>query len=343
MKKRYVYFILIQILFFSFVKAQEISIYNDYVEWDDKPLILQGLAGIDSKEKYVTIRNFSNFVIEIHVHTHSSLDFIWFKNSKGDEGTKINFLLDPYGEYYLKVHTYLSEGLTKIYNDDLGFDIIYKNQDLQTIASAYIEMDLVAYIYNIDIEKYPPNISKPSGYDLWRTENGRLRRVETLNFPLTVYSNHSLYIKSDIFDKAVRRSISIWNVAGQSVGINNIYQLRSSPNNADFTIDWSGKDLSSNTLGIATMTKGNPSYIVGIVMKKPTINNLGRTCETLCQELGHLLGIKHSDNQNDIMNGTAHKHWHNNLSEVDMTDRDRQMLKWLYSQAEFVPIRSKIK
>ena len=185
------------------------------------------------------------------------------------------------------------------------------------------------------------NTLKPSGYHIWRTDAGQLRRIDIDNFPLTVFSNHSLFIKSDIFDKAIRRSINVWNEAGRSIGINNIFELTSSPYNADFTIDWSGKDLSPNALGIARMTGGNPSYIGGIVMKKPATYNLGQTCEVLCQELGHLLGLEHSDNQNDIMHQSAHKHWHDNLSEVALTDRDRQMLKWLYSQTDFVSIRSK--
>lgn len=73
-------------------------------------------------------------------------------------------------------------------------------------------------------------------------------------------------------------------------------------------------------------------------MLPPNSNNKLQTAEVLVQEMGHILRLEHSEHAADIMNAQAHPLHHDDLSQIKLTGRDRQMLQWLYAQSNYVPI-----
>ncbi len=175
---------------------------------------------------------------------------------------------------------------------------------------------------------------RPADYEMWTTESGRLRRVRTVDLPLRVYSNDRSQ------KRLVERAITVWNQAGATVGMSReFFREVDDPGKADFTIDWSGRGLPDNAAGIARL--GSGSVIRGIALRKNAADT--KLAEVLLQELGHILGLEHSGNRDDIMAPTVHAHRHASIAYVELTTRDVSALWWLYNQTDYVaivPLRS---
>ncbi len=322
----------------TLASAQSLTFTNDAINWNDEALILQSRIGKSSAYVYIQVENRTSYSVTAILHTHSNLNFVWFTNSSGQHKNGVTIGLGPKESVRLPVFVYLKNGVSKVYNDELGFEIYYDKHKV-----GYVEMDLTAYFYSSSRgggRRTTGRATRPPGYEAWTPVGNTPMRPRVSDLPLKVYSNHASYTSSADFGRTVRRAVNLWNAAGQSIGLErNIFELTNSAYNADFGIDWSGRGLPANALGVAKIAGCNASrcYIEGIVMRPPSGHNQGQTAEILCQELAHLLGLGHSDSRDDIMNGTAHGHWHD-LSEVDLTDRDRQMLQWLFSLRNFVPL-----
>ncbi|MBX9852486.1 MAG: matrixin family metalloprotease [Cytophagaceae bacterium] len=157
--------------------------------------------------------------------------------------------------------------------------------------------------------------------------------------PIKVYSNHLEMEVDNSWTEVIKKAINTWNNAGASVGLmNNFFEYTDNASEAGLLFDWSGEGLPANALGVARLTNSNPTYIAGIIMRPPGSEDFARTAEVLIQEMGHILGIEHSGYPDDIMNGTAHGHIHEDLDQVEITQRDRQMLRWLYSRENYIAI-----
>lgn len=56
------------------------------------------------------------------------------------------------------------------------------------------------------------------------------------------------------------------------------------------------------------------------------------------QELGHVLGLAHSEDRRDVMSHLMPTRRMYDSSAARLTERDRAALTWLYTQSEWVPI-----
>ena len=311
--------------------AQSVVFEADRVIYDDIPLLLNGVVGKWTNSQYVTFHNQTNSSVNVNAHLHKHLDFIFFVDDDNLPKHEISIDIPAFSTHLQRVTAKASVLEPVLFNDQLGFDIKYQNN-----KETYFELTASAYFYKERVG----TIAKPDGYYFWGFD-GYPRILESTDLPIKLYSNHQYFGVHDNWDNIVRKAVNTWNNAGRSVGIKaNFYVLTDIPSEADFTIDWSGENLPPTALGAAGLTNSNPSYIRGIVMLPPDTENSLQTAEVLIQEMGHILGLDHSEHPSDIMNGQAHPLHHDDLSQIKLTTRDRQMLNWLYSQSNYVPIVS---
>lgn len=312
------------------IYAQSVTFYSDHYNYDDKTLLMEGNFGDWTNSQYVEFINQSGGSVNIRAHIHHHLTFIYFVNSDNNADHDISVNIPSGHKYSLRVISKLSSGSPIVYNDQLGFDLTY--QDGRT---GYFELKASAYFHKNTGGTATTTFSKPSQYGYigngyQEVFNGKPMRWNKNDFPLTIYSNHRYYGYSDEYSAVVQKAINVWNNAGRSIGLTtNIFELTNIQSYADIKMDWSGQSVPQGALGVAMPGRN----LIGM-LPLGRYNGLGAAGETLIQELGHLLGPVHSHVRYDVMNGTAHGHWHD-LTEIELTDRDRQMLGWIYSQTDY--------
>lgn len=324
-------FLLIALAGFS-ARAQSVAFYSDHYNYDNKTLMMEGNFGDWTNSQYVEFTNYSGGTVTISAHIHHHLTFIYFVDSQNNADHNISITIPSGSKYTLRVISKISGGSPTVYNDQLGFDLTY--QDGRT---AYFELKASAYFHIKTGGSTSTSFSKPDhygyiGYGYKEVFGGKPMRWHKNDLPLTVYSNHASFGYSQEYSAVIQKAMNVWNNAGRSVGLaTNIFELTNNQNYANIKMDWSGQSVPEGALGVAVPGRN----LIGMLPLN-RYNGLGATGETLIQELGHLLGPIHSGVRYDVMNGTAHGHWHD-LTQIELTERDRQMLGWIYSQSDYYP------
>jgi len=173
--------------------------------------------------------------------------------------------------------------------------------------------------------------SLPEGFEVLK-HYGRPCRLQGQS-PLLIYSN------DDRFYKILLYAIESWNSASRSIGMAPLFACAGSASEADVTIDWSGNGLPSYAAGAVWWVSGEGvERVKGITMEPNTRLPEGNLAQILMQEMGHVVGLGHSQDNRDIMYQSMHRHRYPSLSAVQFTGRDMQALAWLYSQQTFIPI-----
>lgn len=314
--------------------AQTIDISSQQVQYDQRPLILHSVYGELTTDQSLRLCNRTSKAVFVELYTQVALPFVYFRNQLGDYEQTVRFWLPPRTRFSVPILVYPARrGTPTVYGAQLIVSVRFGNAQT-ALGTLFTLVDLSVYLY--DAVKKTRNVvpAKPPGYDVI-TIDGKPARFDTTDFPLRIYSNHRLVNGQD-YETLIRRSLSLWNAVAASMELNRpFFEYVDKPTQADIKIDWSGTDLPSRSLGMARLEQvGTELFTVGIVMRPPGSTATGETVETLCQELCHLLGVAHSSVADDIMNGTAHAHWHD-LAQVHLTERDRQILVWLYAQIPY--------
>ncbi|MBX3172030.1 MAG: matrixin family metalloprotease [Candidatus Eremiobacteraeota bacterium] len=134
----------------------------------------------------------------------------------------------------------------------------------------------------------------------------------------------------------VEKSLAVWNATGQKALKTKLFRQVSEPDQAQIKIDWMGVNVPEGAGGVTTFRVYSNRVQVGEIgiLDKPQFSeaDLGAF---LSHELGHALGLDHSNQPADLMY-TAHTV---NSSHGDiLTQRDAWMLGWLYSQKSAIPL-----
>ena len=148
--------------------------------------------------------------------------------------------------------------------------------------------------------------------------------------PLRVYS--SLPEKRGIVDQ----SMAVWNQASQKAFHRDLFRQVTEAAEGQVKIDWMGLRVPQGSLGVTPYRiYTNRVEIHELSMAYGPHLKDSDLVAGLSHELGHVLGLDHSDQPADLM---YRAHTVNSSHGNALTQRDSWMLGWLYSRPEAIPI-----
>lgn len=319
------------------VFAQDVIITTERVVWPSSPIIIPSSFGQLGFNRHVRLVNQSSRPLRISVQLPTHLPFIYIANPLGDYGTSTQFRLAPRTYTVLHLLVYAVRGTSTIFNDQIGLEI-FPLDGGKLLESGKSTIDLTVYLHKSPVVYPKSTVPKPFAYQAV-TMRGLPARLDTNDFPIRIYSNHIIMEKIGV-GRLVHRCLNVWNVVAESTGMKRpFFALTEDIRTTDIQLDWTSNGELLEAEAMAQLTQVGGEIRLADIRIRPYGNNPpGQTLKALCQELCHLLGIGYSNVELDVMNGTALGHWHD-LSEVRVTERDRQMLKWLYDQNHYVKIK----
>lgn len=162
------------------------------------------------------------------------------------------------------------------------------------------------------------------------SSGGHPCRFQSDMLPVRVYS--PLPQRREIVEKAM----AVWNTTGQTALKTNMFRQVSDPEQAQIKIDWMGVNVPAGAAAVTTFRVYSNRVQVGeIGVLDKSIFKDADLVAFLSHELGHSLGLDHSNQPADLMY-TAHTV--NTSHGNALTQRDAWMLGWLYSQKTAIPL-----
>lgn len=134
----------------------------------------------------------------------------------------------------------------------------------------------------------------------------------------------------------VDRSIALWNESSRKSLKTDLFAQVTDPALAQIKVDWTGVNLPPGAAGVTPYT----IYYNRVKMGEVGVSDKADLKESdlvaiLGHELGHTLGLNHSDDPADLM--YTH-HTINSNHGSALTQRDSWMVGWLYSQKSAIPL-----
>lgn len=161
------------------------------------------------------------------------------------------------------------------------------------------------------------------------TSQGCLCAVSRPQLPLRYYSSDPARLS------LLNEAATSWNEAGKALGVQFI-QVLDHPEAGAIGVDWTGRGLPQEAAGLANIAKTPDGLRVAGIGMHPIPGVPDRKLvEVLTHEMGHTLGLDHSECPDDLMFRSTRP---DALRPQMLTERDVQMLGWLYAQPNARPI-----
>jgi hypothetical protein len=160
---------------------------------------------------------------------------------------------------------------------------------------------------------------KPQGYD-YIAVSGKTTRLDPTSLPLTINPGSSYHVQT------VQKAVDIWN----SAGMGTLFAVTNGP--ADITVDWTGSRVSAGARAETRMQTSSTMVVPSGISVKSQNRGRYELARVMTHELGHVLGLDHSTSRGDIMYRAETQ------GDLALSQRDVQMLRWLYAQPQYVPV-----
>ena len=175
----------------------------------------------------------------------------------------------------------------------------------------------------------PDGTGRPAGYDLLFPT--KVARWDIAAFPLDVFIDAPPAIAGrygSTMQMTAKETLTVWN--GQISSATVLFRNTDNPDDADITVRWQ-----DDTKGAYTRAVDSDDHIaIHKIALSEELRDPARIRVLLGHELGHVLGLGHSQVNGDLMYPVLEP------EKTSLTDRDREMLKWLYDQDTYAPIRT---
>lgn len=179
----------------------------------------------------------------------------------------------------------------------------------------------------------PPPVDqheRPLGYDLLFQES--VCRWDLADFPLEVYIDDAPAEAGPFgqaMNAAAESSLKVWN--GIVPAVPDFFSRTTDPIECDVRIRW-WYDVKR---GYTEVIQHRDRISIHFVLIDRELRDPAAIKALLSHELGHVLGLGHSNVKGDLMYQTVFP------GEPVPSRRDRDMLIWLYNRDSYVPIRSR--
>lgn len=172
----------------------------------------------------------------------------------------------------------------------------------------------------------------PSGYQVLR-QFGKPCRLDPASLPWRIGTSDPR------MEPIVTHALQTWNAEGLRLGVGPFFAAPLPDRPVDLVIDWSGRGLPPDKAGGVYWDAGlGYRRVTRLVMDGKHRVPDGNRAQILLQELGHVLGLSHSEDRGDVMFTVMQTRRLRSVSSARLTARDRAALEWLYAQPEWVPI-----
>ena len=174
-------------------------------------------------------------------------------------------------------------------------------------------------------------LAQPSGYSFIQ-QFGKPCHLRSQDLPWSVFN-------SGPYPEVTGYVIEVYNAQARSLGLGSFFVLTTSSEEAQLTVDWSGRGLPRDKAA-GVFWDANLGYkrVERLVMDGGHRVPKGNRAQILMQEFGHVLGLGDSSDSRDIMYPLMHRRRYRRMSQVRLTERDRAALAWLYRSPTWVPI-----